>query len=89
MDAVVLDTDVISFLAKGDTGALLYVPLMVDKQLCVSFQTVAELRLWAILRRGGFPAKGHWIRCFAILSCYLTTRSWRNFGQKSLRIVEH
>ena len=53
IDPVVLDTDVVSFIAKGDTRAALYAPWLVDKRLCVCFQTVAELRLWAISRRWG------------------------------------
>ncbi len=53
MDAVVLDTDVLSFLAKGDTRGAAYAPAIVGKRLCVSFQTVAELRLWALIRRWG------------------------------------
>jgi tRNA(fMet)-specific endonuclease VapC len=53
MDAVVLDTDVLSFLAKADTRAALYIPAITGKRLCVCFQTVAELRLWALIRRWG------------------------------------
>ncbi|HEV3138728.1 MAG TPA: type II toxin-antitoxin system VapC family toxin [Pirellulales bacterium] len=53
MDPVVLDTDVLSFFAKGDTRASLYSATLVAKRLCVSFQTVAELRLWAVVRRWG------------------------------------
>jgi predicted nucleic acid-binding protein len=53
MDPVVLDTDVLSFFAKGDTRASLYAPALEGKLLCASFQTVAELRLWAIVRRWG------------------------------------
>jgi predicted nucleic acid-binding protein len=53
MDAVILDTDVLSFLAKGDTRATLYSPSVAGKRLCVCFQTVAELRLWALIRRWG------------------------------------
>lgn len=49
----VLDTDVFSFLAKADTRASLYRPLLAGRQLCVCFQTVAELRLWAIVNRWG------------------------------------
>lgn len=56
MSAVLLDTDVLSFLAKGDTRAALYAPALAGQQLCVCFQTVAELRLWALIRRWG-PAR--------------------------------
>ena len=53
MEAAVLDTDVISFIAKGDTRASFYLPDLADKRWCVCFQTVAELRLWEALRRWG------------------------------------
>lgn len=53
MDPVILDTDVLSFFAKGDTRAALYEPALVGKRLCICFQTVAELRLWALVRRWG------------------------------------
>jgi predicted nucleic acid-binding protein len=50
---VILDTDVLSFLAKADTRATLYSSALLGKRLCVCFQTVAELRLWALVRRWG------------------------------------
>jgi predicted nucleic acid-binding protein len=49
----VVDTDVVSFIAKSDTRAKLYEPEMAGQSLCVCFQTVAELRLWALVRRWG------------------------------------
>jgi predicted nucleic acid-binding protein len=53
---VMLDTDVFSFFFKQDTRAALYEPSLKDASLlCLSFQTVAELRLWALLRRWGEP----------------------------------
>jgi predicted nucleic acid-binding protein len=53
MDPVIVDTDVLSFIAKADTRASLYSPVLAGKRLCVCFQTVAELRLWALVRRWG------------------------------------
>jgi len=53
MPAVLLDTDVLSFFAKADTRASLYAPDLAGRQLAVCFQTVAELRLWALVRRWG------------------------------------
>jgi len=47
---VVVDTDVISYLFKGDTRGDLY-QLHLDNKLGVlSFMTVAELDLWAATR---------------------------------------
>ena len=53
MEMVVVDNDVVSFLAKGDSREALYSSAMIDKQVCICFQTVAELRLWIIIRRLG------------------------------------
>ncbi|MDQ3803374.1 MAG: type II toxin-antitoxin system VapC family toxin [Acidobacteriota bacterium] len=46
--ALVVDTDVASFLFKNDTRAALYVPHPSGHMLTVSFQTLAELELWAL-----------------------------------------
>jgi tRNA(fMet)-specific endonuclease VapC len=48
--AVVVDTDVISFLLKDDTRAQTYRPHLQDKTLVLSFMTVAELYQWAYRR---------------------------------------
>ena len=51
-----LDTNIFSYLMRGDTRAEPYRDYLADRQLGVSFQTVAELRRWAIERRWG-PAR--------------------------------
>ncbi len=43
METVLLDTDVVSFLLKGDSRAEAYVPHLQDRRLALSFMTVAEL----------------------------------------------
>jgi tRNA(fMet)-specific endonuclease VapC len=53
MSAVLLDTDVFSFVFKRDTRAALYATHLTGAQTCLSFQSVAELRLWAIVRQWG------------------------------------
>lgn len=45
--ALVVDTDVASFLFKKDTRANLYLPHLSGHVLIISFQTLAELELWA------------------------------------------
>ena len=50
MQTVLLDTDVFSFFFKGDTRASRYASDISGRQLCLCFQTVAELRMWAIWR---------------------------------------
>lgn len=52
MDAVLLDTDVFSFLMKdADTRAVLYRPHVKGKTVALCFVTVGELYVWSIRRR--------------------------------------
>jgi tRNA(fMet)-specific endonuclease VapC len=46
--ALVVDTDVTSYLFKKDTRAALYAPHLAGHMLTISFQTLAELELWAL-----------------------------------------
>jgi predicted nucleic acid-binding protein len=57
MAAVVLDTDVFSFFLKQDTRARLYEDAVRDRQACLCFQTVAEIKFWAISRNWGEPRR--------------------------------
>lgn len=49
MDRVLLDTNVFSFVFKGDRRGALYEPLVQGGETYLSFQTVAELHLWVKL----------------------------------------
>lgn len=52
MDAILLDTDVFSFLLKAaDTRAALYRPHVIGKTIALSFVTVGELYVWSVRRR--------------------------------------
>jgi len=51
--AVVIDTDVLSYLIKGDTRTRLYRRHLAGKVWVVSFMTVAELDWWAARHRWG------------------------------------
>lgn len=53
MDVVLLDTNVVSYLLKGDSRAAVYAPHLQGRRLAISFMTVAELFQWASLRRWG------------------------------------
>lgn len=53
MDAVVVDTDVVSFLFKRDTRAELYRPHLTEKLLVISFMTLAEIDRWVLARNWG------------------------------------
>ena len=53
MDAILLDTNIVSFIFKGDSRAEAYAPYLQGQRLAISFMTVAELYQWAIVRRWG------------------------------------
>ena len=53
MSVILLDTNVVSFLFKGDSRANLYTVHLQGQQLAVSFMTVAELYQWAAVRQWG------------------------------------
>lgn len=70
MSSVVLDTDVWSFLFKGDSRAEQYRPYLEDNVLCISFQTVAELYQWIETAGWGEKRRGRlhqWLRRFQVL----------------------
>jgi tRNA(fMet)-specific endonuclease VapC len=48
--AAVVDTDVVSYLFKGDSRAEAYRLHLSGRLLVVSFMTVAELQRWALER---------------------------------------
>jgi tRNA(fMet)-specific endonuclease VapC len=52
-DGLVVDTDVVSYLFRGDTRAALFRPLLQDRLLVIAFMTVAELDRWALSRDWG------------------------------------
>lgn len=55
MNIVLLDTNIVSFLFKGDTRANEYTSLLQDNRLAISFMTVAELFEWAAVHKWGNP----------------------------------
>ena len=55
MPALVVDTDVFSFVFKRDTRAAVYWPHLSGRNLHVSFSTVAELYRWSV--KNGWGAK--------------------------------
>ena len=50
ISAIVVDTDVTSYIFKGDTRSALYYPHLSGKLALISFMTLAELRQWSLLR---------------------------------------
>ena len=59
MATVLLDTDVVSYLLKGDTRAAAYAPLIQGQRIALSFMTVAELFQWASVRKWGARRRSH------------------------------
>lgn len=57
MKTLVVDTDVISYLFKGDTRAALYRSHLQDSAIIISFMTIAELEHWALARQWGQPTR--------------------------------
>lgn len=55
----VVDTDVVSYLYKGDSRANLYYPHLFGQILVISFQTVAELRRWMLSVKWGARRRQH------------------------------
>jgi predicted nucleic acid-binding protein len=53
MTILLLDTNIVSFLYKGDIRAKAYTSHLKGNQLAVSFMTVAELYQWAAVRDWG------------------------------------
>jgi len=50
MNVILLDTNIVSFIFKGDTRVEPYSPHLKGKILAISFMTVAELFQWASIR---------------------------------------
>ncbi len=50
MTRIVVDTDVLSFLFKNSQEAPRFIELLGDCQIVLSFQTVAELFKWTVVR---------------------------------------
>lgn len=51
--AVIVDTDVVSFILKRDTRATLYRPHLENLPKIISFMTLAELRCWELQNNWG------------------------------------
>lgn len=53
MSTILLDTNIVSFIFKGDSRALDYEIHLKNHHLAISFMTVAELYQWAAIRQWG------------------------------------
>ena len=59
MEIVVVDTDVVSYIFKQDTRAAFYEQYLDDKDVLISFFTLAELQRWSIAHRWGHAKRRH------------------------------
>lgn len=53
MDAVIVDTDVLSYAVKGDSRGLLYAADLQGRRACIALMTVAEVKRWPLESRWG------------------------------------
>jgi tRNA(fMet)-specific endonuclease VapC len=63
--SLVVDTNVFSYLFKGDTRGGLYAPHLDGARPVLSFVTIAELAFWADVRQWGQPTRGRLERFLA------------------------
>ncbi len=49
MTTVLLDTNIVSYLFKGDSRAALYAPYLLGREMAIAMMTVAELLQWAAI----------------------------------------
>ena len=69
MRPVVLDTDVVSFLFKGDSRAQTYFPHLQERAWLISFMTEAERQQWALLANWN-AKRVEWLRLFLWALCH-------------------
>jgi tRNA(fMet)-specific endonuclease VapC len=55
--SVVADTDVLSYIFKGDTRAAGFQSLLAGRSVAISFMTVAEMEFWAKERNWGHATR--------------------------------
>jgi tRNA(fMet)-specific endonuclease VapC len=98
MRAIIVDTNVASFLFKGDTRANLYTPhLAGDTIPAISFMTLAEMEQWAVLRNWGAQRHAEMLNFikdgFVVVdSTEALCRMWaevKGHAQRAGRQIEH
>jgi hypothetical protein len=82
--AVVVDTDVVSYLFKHDCRAEVYRPHLTGRLLVASFMTVAELDRWALERDWGEARRARMEQIYATSSSIPSTVPCVSGGPKLL-----
>ena len=89
MSFIVVDTDVISYVLKGDTRAERYRPHLDGKTLVVSFMTVAELERWAAENHWGTvrldEMRSYLEKCVIHPPDFETCRIWADINRNAMR----
>jgi predicted nucleic acid-binding protein len=90
MQAVLLDTDVFSFIHKADSRALRYEADVLGKEICLCFQTVAELRLWVMEKDWGLARRERLVaamrRCVILPYDAEMAEQWANVTSRRRRV---
>lgn len=95
MSTILLDTNIVSYILKGDSRASLYEPFLLNNEAAISLMTVAELFQWANVRSWGErrtnEMERYLLQSYTILAVdILTSRLWgeiRAIGQRSGRPI--
>ena len=78
--AVLIDTDVVSFLYKDDDRGASYLPYLSNQLPIISFMTLAELERWTLARNWGSRKRQHlmkYLRRYVVHSTSpLLCRKW-------------
>src|SRR5215475_4841261 len=91
MRAMVVDTDVVSYIYKKDTRAAKYEPHFVNAITSISFMTLAELERWAIARNWGTRRHAEMLatvlgRFTIIESNHALCRKWAEVSEQAQRL---
>ena len=78
--AVVVDTDVVSFLYKQDDRSAFYLPYLSNQLPIISFMTLAELERWTLAANWGERKRQHLMKYLRRYTVYpvsaLPCRKW-------------
>jgi len=91
MRAMIVDTDVVSYIYKKDTRAAKYEPHLVNAITSISFMTLAELERWAIGRNWGAQRHAEMLtkvlgRFAVIESNHALCRQWAEVSEAARRV---
>jgi predicted nucleic acid-binding protein len=91
MRAMIVDTDVVSYIYKKDTRAAKYEPHLVNAITSISFMTLAELERWAIARNWGAQRHAEMLTTvlgrFAVIeSNHALCRKWGEVSEVARRV---